>query len=281
MMNDVLEIELLDNDNKPIEIDIDFEGEFVSGSDGEDYKRGYNEGHEKGYTDGEKVGYKNGYSQGLIDGEKEEYDTFWDAYQQNNTRSNYANAFYGRGWTDVTFKPKYDIRVTTGNAMFSGAYITDLENILSQQGVVLDLSQSTNVSSIFAYCPNLTRIPPLDFSKVERNGGGNLFRDCRQLVSVEINNVPEHTYHASYNIWNLSFNSCNALKDFKITGVISNSISFANSSLLTMESVNNIINALGTYDDGNSRTVKFHSNVLANITDEQHTAIISKNWIYE
>lgn len=211
-------------------------------------------------------------------GDDSYYDTFWNAYQQNGTRNNYANAFYGRGWTDTNFKPKYDINVITGNAMFSGAYITDLEKILEEQGVVLDTSQATNLASLFAYCPNLTRIPPLDFSSLRYTSGSGIFRECKKLESVEINNVPEHTYHVSYNIWLHSFNICNALKDFKITGVISNSIGFANSPLLTMESVNNIINTLGTYDDGNSRILTLHSTVKAQLTDTQIAQITNKNW---
>lgn len=342
---------------------LDFSGEIILCSDGEDYKRGYEEGHAKGLADGQKVGYENGYnegqidghksgyeagktegltegydngyekgktdgykdgyeegyskgySQGLIDGKKEEqeksikitkngtteilpdenkvlskvtvdvnvadsfYDALWDAYQESGTRANYAYAFYGRGWTDVSFKPKYDIRINgAANAMFSGAYITDLEKILEEQGVVLDFSQATNVASLFAYCPNITRIPVLDFSNVPRTSN-SLFRDCKRLETLEINNVPEYEYHIStYNIWYQSFVNCNNLKNLKITGVISNSMDLKSSSLLTMESVNNIINTLGTYDDENSRVLTLHSTVKGNLTDTQIAAITNKNW---
>ena len=306
---------------------LDFSGEIITCSDGEDYKRGYDEGHAKGLADGQKVGYENGYNEGQIDGHKsgyeagktegltegydngyekgkqdgyadgyeqgysegytkgyengkaENYDTFWNAYQQNGTRDNYAYAFYGRGWTDENFKPKYDVGGASNcNAMFSGAYITDLVKILEEQGVVLDTSKLTNCTSFFAYCPNITRIPPLDFSNIERTCT-QLFRDCKKLESVEINNVPKLEYHSSYNIWNMSFNTCNALKDIKITGVISANFSVAHSPLLTMESVNNIIDCLLDYTGTTTSPVlTLHADVKAKLTEEQIATITGKNW---
>lgn len=51
--------------------------EVILCSDGEDYKRGYEEGHEKGYADGKKdgitEGYNNGYEQGKTDGYSDGY----------------------------------------------------------------------------------------------------------------------------------------------------------------------------------------------------------------
>ena len=41
-------------------------------------------------------------------GKKSQYDEFWDSYQENGTCTNYNYAFYGRGWTNKTFNPKYD-----------------------------------------------------------------------------------------------------------------------------------------------------------------------------
>lgn len=54
--------------------------------------------------------YQAGYEKGAAEGGGSSdswYDTFWDAYQENGERQSYSYAFYGPGWNDITFKPKY------------------------------------------------------------------------------------------------------------------------------------------------------------------------------
>ena len=50
----------------PITLNVNFKGEFLSSSDGEDYKRGYEEGHAQGLLDGQADGYKKGYDDRLL-----------------------------------------------------------------------------------------------------------------------------------------------------------------------------------------------------------------------
>jgi hypothetical protein len=66
---DVIELEVVLNEPE-IELELDFEGEYISGSDGQDYKRGYEEGHAQGLIDGRADGYEDG----LKDGAKEEQE---------------------------------------------------------------------------------------------------------------------------------------------------------------------------------------------------------------
>ena len=82
-------------------------------------------------------------------GKKAEYDAFWDSYQQNGSRENYYIGFSGNGWTNETFKPKYDIRPTSARQMFAQSRITDLKGVLQRLGVNLDCSNCTNFSSMF------------------------------------------------------------------------------------------------------------------------------------
>ena len=55
-------------------------------------------------------------------GKKSEYDAFWDAYQQNGNRRNYAFAFSGQAWGCNAFKPKYPIRFNDYNVNTRYAY---------------------------------------------------------------------------------------------------------------------------------------------------------------
>ena len=60
-------------------------------------------------------------------GKKSEYDAFWDTYQSNGTRTDYYNAFAGKGWTQTNLKPKYVARPSEARGMFSSnTAITDL-----------------------------------------------------------------------------------------------------------------------------------------------------------
>ena len=47
-------------------------------------------------------------------GKKSEYDTFWDSYQENGNKVAYRLAFFGSGWNDTTFHPKYPIKMYKG-----------------------------------------------------------------------------------------------------------------------------------------------------------------------
>ena len=93
---------------------------------------------------------KKNCSQGNIDkyieqGRQEEWSDFWDAYQTNGNRSNYVSAFYGDGWTNKNFKPKYDIICSRANSLFAYSKIEgSLKEILDKQGVILDISNTAN-----------------------------------------------------------------------------------------------------------------------------------------
>ncbi|MBO5664243.1 MAG: hypothetical protein J6R95_05635, partial [Bacteroidales bacterium] len=53
-----------------------------------------------------------GYAVGIAQGKQEQYDLFWDAFQQNGTRTDYLRAFTGYNFTINSFYPKYDINLT-------------------------------------------------------------------------------------------------------------------------------------------------------------------------
>ena len=95
---DVLELELLNGDEE-FELDVDFEGEIISGNSNDEYQKGYDEGYTKGYADGESDGYDkgeaDGYSNGYKDGQINGYSSgFNDGQSDGYTKG------YDKGKTD-------------------------------------------------------------------------------------------------------------------------------------------------------------------------------------
>ncbi len=174
-------------------------------------------------------------------GKQAEYDAFWDAYQENGQRTNYTYAFYNRGWVDATFNPKYDI-VAVGNAanLFAYSKFTDTK-------VAINLAGATNINGLFNYCTFMHTIRKLIVSNTTPFSGN-------------------------------SFGNCPALENITIEGTIANSIGFPQSSLLSTDSVNSVINALKDLTGATSQTLTFHAEVGASLTDAQKAVITAKNW---
>lgn len=74
-----------------------------------------------------------------------------------------------------------------------------------------------------------------------------------------------------------TFLNCSALKNIEITpSTIKCNISFGDSPLLTDASIQNIIDGLATVTS--QQTLTLHTDVKSKLTDEQKSAIASKNW---
>lgn len=77
-----------------------------------------------------------------------------------------------------------------------------------------------------------------------------------------------------------TFLNCSALKNIEITqGTIKLNICFGDSPLLTDVSIQNIIDGLATVTS--QQTLTLHTDVESKLTDEQKSAIASKNWELE
>ena len=161
--------------------------------------------YETGYERGKVVG--GGGEEAYMAGKKYECDKFWDAYQQNGTRTNYANTFYNLGWNDASYNPKYPI-TASGNAYAAFAYskFTDTK-------VDIDISKATGVDALFRSC--------------------TLLKTIRNLIASE--DTP---------FANTSFFQCYALEDITVTGTIGQSVWLEGSTLLSKASIKNIIGCL-------------------------------------
>ena len=168
------------------------------------------------------AGYEKGKSEGGTD---DYYDTFWDAFQQNGNRTHWNYAFWERGWTDDSYKPKYTFK-----------------NILY-------------IQSMFQLTRITDTLLPLDLSNVT-NAYGSVFRAATNLKTIRTLTV---TSSISYVDW---FIGCTALKNITFEGVIGNNIDFASCVKLSKESIENIIGCLS--DTVSDKTVTFSATAVNN-----------------
>ena len=201
------------------------------------------------------------------------YDTFWDSYQLYGNRTNYDYGFSGNGWTDETFKPKYDITVKNGTYLFAYCLITDLVKSLNDCGVVLDLSQSTASGYLVIGSSTMQTIPIVDARK--RQQINYFIYSCSALRIVEkiiLKDDGSQQFNAN------SFGQLPALEEIRFEGCIGKSLEIKGSPLLSTESVDSIISCLKDLTGATAQTLTLHATVGANMTDEQKAAISTKNW---
>lgn len=133
-----------------------------------------------------QAGYNKGLSNGGGGGSQDNYrKTFWDIYQMNGTRTNYAYAFYSADadsivWDDTNYDPQYPLAPTVANYMYASSGITEIG--------VLDLSNCSGCTALFSTSRLLNKIEKLivsdTFSTVQ-----NMFRNCSELEDVTFEGV--------------------------------------------------------------------------------------------
>ena len=211
-------------------------------TDGEN--TGYGVGYAEGYEYGEEQGFNDGLTVGFENGEKAQYDEFWDTLQNNGNGANYYYAFaYGR-FTDENFKPKYDIvGSTANNALQNAFYNAPITEI--------------NVSII----PNSYHI-------------GGMFNGATKLKTIHKIVVSEDVTN-----YGLMFGKCYALENITFEGDICGDISLANSEKLTKASILNIIECLKNYGGTTTtKTLTLGTTNLANLTDAEKATATQKGW---
>lgn len=181
---------------------------------------------------------------GTDTGGKSHYDEFWDAYQDNGNRLDYGGAFYGNGWNNKTFNPKYSMFPTNCAYMFRGCESTvDLEQLLCEKGITLDTSNATG----FSYCfsdSKLTALPTIDLTNCATNGIAYAFYGMK-AVSAKL--IVASTTPWGGNV----FNASASLENLIIEGIIgTNGLNVRWSTKLSKASITSIINALSTTTSG-------------------------------
>ncbi len=175
-------------------------------------------------------------------GKKSEYDTFWDSYQENGNKVAYRLAFFGSGWNDTTFRPKYPMKMYKGQQQMQAFYYF--------RGTHIDVD--------------------IDFRAV---GNAQVFQSASLLKTISKLIV---TDEVTYTNW---FAGCTALEDITIEGTIGNDISFSDCALLTKGSIESIIDALSGTVTGKTLTVNAAAKQAA-FTDSEWAVLIGTkpNW---
>ena len=191
------------------------------------------------------------YDKGFAEGQKQgdgSYDRFWDAYQQNGTRTSYSiyeGGFAGPYWTDETFKPKYDMRVTNAQMMFRACRITDLRE--ETVGVSMDFSGCKSFNYAFAYSSgSLKYLPTIDISlatELPNTFDGFGGEDLSLIVS-------ETTKFTA-----TTFSGVKNLKHLTITGKIGVSLTLSSARNLSRASFEGLIGALSPNVTGQTLTL--------------------------
>lgn len=131
---DIIKLELLDNDDEEIIIEVDFEGEFISGSTGEEYQNGYKkgkvEGYNEGHIEGKAEGITEGYDKGKVDGHNEGYnqgkiDGITEGYNQGKTDG--YNDGHEVGYIEG-HKNGYDEAIELGNSHYDTFWDSQQDN---------------------------------------------------------------------------------------------------------------------------------------------------------
>jgi hypothetical protein len=208
--------------------------------------------YEVGYTDSEKkIDYLNSELEqtlyGTIIGGKSYYDTFWDIYQDGGNRTAYVCAFGGNGWTNETFKPKYNLVVGDGYMMFRNAKITGhLGEILSARGLSLSTSGIYSSNYMFSFC-NFTGLPTIDVSN--SHIGSNMFG------SSTIVTIDKIIVNAKTEFYGDSFHGLTNLQNLVIEGEIAKDIDISRCTQLTEPSIRSIITHLSDTASGKTLTL--------------------------
>ena len=211
---------------------------------------------DEAYTKGRNAG---GYGEGFEAGKQAEYDAFWDGYQDGGNRRNYLYAFSYSGWNNTTFKPKYPI-IATGSAayMFDGCFLgnqAQADYDFVAEGINLDLSGAATITYIFRNCKGIKRVGVLDTTSC--NDLNRPFFSSN-IETIDTLKVKEST------VYDNTFAQALKLKYITIDGVIGNSISFSDCSLLEVSSMDSIYEHLKDYTSASGTyTLTLHASAWA------------------
>ncbi len=191
-------------------------------------------------------------------GKDKQYNDFWDSYQDNGNRDSYEHAFAGLGWTNETFKPKYDILPQQADNLFARSRIYgSLPDILEKSGVTLDFSEAGSAKNTFQNS-KFSRIGVVDLKSAM--SAFYLFYDCSELETIN-NLIIYNGYTGEYS-WKNMFNYSGKLKNITISGEgsIKNSCELSHTKVLSKASIINVINYLS--DDVSGQTLFLSSQAV-------------------
>jgi hypothetical protein len=203
-------------------------------------------------------GYERGYEQGKIDGNVLLYAV---------SLPSYANAVFPDGYELTLNIPNFVPQASGADMNFGVAKgIKRLKLVSTPSDATINLSTAFNNSSI----------EELDMSEFHCNIKVmvSTFLQCRNLREIkgELNLTS-----ATFNTY--EFYNCTALEEIRIkAGTIYKSVAFAQSSKLSAESIQSIVDGLADLTGQTAQKITLHTTVLLQLSEEQLFAITAKNW---
>ena len=188
--------------------------------------------------------YHAGYDKGLIDGKQAEYDTIWNAIQDNGKRTNYYGAFAYSNYPLGVFKPKYPLKPAGANRMFVATTV----ELPDGEYLEVDLSTCTDVYWMFRNS-KIKRIGKCDLTAVTAAMTGVFSLMSRTVEIKEIVSKESLTFSAD------AFNQSTALERVIFSGVIGSALDIHWSAKLSRASIVSIITHLSDTASGNTVTL--------------------------
>lgn len=147
---------------------------------------------------------------------------------------------------------------------------------------LLDLSNATNIEGMYSNCIRLKTIPSYATTKV--TNASRFVVQCVSLISIgllDFGKVSDIDYFFGANKEITYLTDLGGFKNLKIDWI--DSFGLVKCPNLTKESVLNVINNLydfrGNGDSTTTRTIKFNSNSLALLSDDEKAIATAKGWI--
>lgn len=208
-------------------------------------------------------------------GRKSEYDKFWDALQAFGNRTEYRKTFIGKGWTQETFKPKYDIvPVENVYMMFQDCGTIDLVKTAEECGITIDFSKTKDFLYLL-YCSGITHIGEVNVSSA--SSIGSLFGFC-----IDIETIDKITgLTASHTTDGAVFTQCSNLTNVRFEGELGGDLRIQWSTKLTRESLLSLLQVLCDYSEdtsGTAHTITLGETNKAKLTEEELNIAINKGW---
>lgn len=196
------------------------------------------------------------------------YDTFWDGIQDYGNRTDYSYAF--TGWQSEEIMPKYIIRARDLYYLFANCKaVKRITKGITPLNGTFDMSYCA-----FHQCFALEEIGfDIPIKTTNLNGMNNIFNECHNLKTIG-----KITFDGTAYAFSNTFKNCYALENITFGGTIASSISFAQSSKLSADSIQSIIDALADLRGQTQQTITFHKDLESRVTPDQKQAIFAKNW---
>ena len=235
------------------------------------YDNGYDDGYDDGYDNGYDIGNSAGYDDGFVKGHLAAYDAFWDELQGEGRRKNYTGGFEGIGWTEITLRPKYDMKCEAANRMFRMCRVKQpFPKYFTDQNINIDFSNCTRMEQCFAS----SFFTDIDIDTRAATDLTDLFASCKHLVSVNVRLKDD----GSQDLNNL-FGNCTELQNVNIQGKIDYfGFRISTNLKLTAESIVNIFNSLSDVSKSQARRIMYMGDNINKLTSEQIAIATNKGW---